>query len=324
MLKDRFDRQFSYLRLSLTDACNFRCLYCLPNGSANVVERNYLSIIEIQRLLTAFVELGLEKVRLTGGEPTIRKDFSKIATLLASFPEIKERTFTTNGYYLEKKAKEWKNSHFTGINVSVDSMDPLRFHQITGRNCLFRVLAGVVAAVDAGFKCVKMNVVLLKDFNFDEFDRYVSWVKDKPVVVRFIELMKTEDSQVFFTKHHVSPITLQKKLVEDGWNILECSKTAGPALTFSHPDYQGHIGFISPYSKDFCKTCNRLRISATGNLHLCLFGNAVHPLINLLKSDTQKDELKRIIQQKLMLKRESHYLAMGDFGITKHLASIGG
>lgn len=323
MLTDPWGRQFPYLRLSIVDACNFKCQYCLPHGTSQL-KKDYLTLAELTNLLPACVELGVKKIRLTGGEPTIRKDFTEIVALIASFPQITTRAVTTNGLYLAKNAQAWRAAGLNHLNISIDSLQPQRFKTITGRDSLLQILAGVAKAIEVGFAPIKINTVLLKDLNVDEFYQFLSWVKDKPVTIRFIELMETGDNKKFFTQQHVRSTSWQNILLKQGWLSQVTEAIAGPAKVFSHPDYHGKVGFISPYADHFCFSCNRFRISATGNLHLCLFGNAVYSLRHLLQNPADQAELVAQIRAHFRLKKPSHYLQQGDFGITKHLASIGG
>lgn len=323
-LEDQFGRKFPYLRLSVTDVCNFRCQYCLPNGYRKTGDFEFLSVDEIIRLLSAFTLLGVEKVRLTGGEPTLRRDLAVIAARLSTMPGIRTIALTTNGYNLKDKAKLFFDAGIRALNVSIDSLDRGKFHTITGHDKLPAILAGIEAARKAGFSKIKINAVLLKDLNDDDLQDFLRWVKTEALSVRFIELMRTGDNQVFFQKHHLSADTIKQQLLARGFIESPRSFDAGPAVQFVHADYKGSIGLIAPYSKDFCKTCNRLRITARGELRLCLFGERGYSLRPLLEHDEQKEELKEKILQLLHFKRESHYLQQDITGMTPHLASLGG
>ena len=261
MLEDSFGRQFHYLRLSVTEACNFRCQYCLPDGYEGPSSDQFMSLNEIDTLLNAFAKLGTSKVRLTGGEPTLRRDFLDILHLTSNTPGIKRVAMTTHGARMEKLAHQWKDAGLHQVNVSIDSLDPRQFATITGQDKLKAVLRGLDSAIDAGLD-VKVNSVLLNDFSDSRLHRFLAWLKDMPVTLRFIELMETGDLNQFFNQQHQSGSPLKSTLLEMGWQPLLRRKDAGPAQEFYHPDYAGKIGLIMPYSKDFCKTCNRLRVSA--------------------------------------------------------------
>lgn len=323
-LTDSFDRKFYYLRLSITDVCNFRCTYCLPDGYKPNGEKHFLSLDEIRRVSKAFSELGTEKIRLTGGEPTLRKDFVDIIAAIRENPAIKTLAVTTNGYRMARDVQRWRDAGLTSVNVSVDSLDARQFHAITGENKFQQVIQGIDAAFDAGFSKVKVNTVLMRDVNAHHLNSFLEWIKDRPIQLRFIELMETGEGNDIFTKHHVSGELIRTQLLNKGWQQKSRSRSDGPAQVFSHPDYLGEVGLIMPYEKDFCLSCNRLRVSAIGNLHLCLFGEGGISLRDYLASDSQLDELKELIQARLLLKKHTHFLHQGNSGITQNLSFIGG
>ena len=324
-LVDAFQRAYYYLRLSITDQCNFRCNYCLPNGYQPEANKpSFLTLSEIVRVAEAFAAMGTEKIRLTGGEPTLRKDFITIAENVANVSGIRQLALTTNGYRMAKDVDAWQRAGITSINVSVDSLDPKMFHQITGINKFDEVMRGIERAFEIGYKKVKVNSVLMKNLNDHEFNQFLAWVKNRPIQMRFIELMQTGEMDSFFHHHHLSGEILVKKLLEQGWQLQQKAITDGPAKVFKHPDYMGEIGLIMPYEKNFCASCNRLRVSAKGKLHLCLFGEEGIELRDLLRSDDQQSILQARIFSALQGKREHHYLHQGNTGIRQHLASIGG
>lgn len=323
-LEDRFGRRFPYLRLSVTDVCNFRCNYCLPDGYQKHDGPSFLSVDEIRRVGRAFAGLGTWKIRLTGGEPTLRGDFPDIIEELRAVPGIERLAFTTNGYRLPERAAEWHRAGLDAINISLDSLDPERFHAITGHDRLDEVLRGVDAAIDAGFSSVKVNTVLLQGMNGAELDTFIDYVHARPIALRFIELMQTGDNDTFFRNYHLSGESVAQQLARRGWRETERGPADGPAREYSHPDSRGRIGLITPYSKDFCDTCNRLRVSATGDLHLCLFGDGGRSLRDLLQHDHQTEELQERLLELMRLKRSGHFLHDGDPGATPQLASIGG
>ncbi len=325
VLRDTFGRSFPYLRLSITDVCNFRCQYCLPNGYGGCQEKpQFLRLDEIERLLNAFGACGVQKIRITGGEPTTRKDFTEIIRLVSAHPAIAQTAFTTNGYRLKDGAQQWREAGARFINVSVDSLKPSRFHEITGHDRLNDVLAGIDAALTAGFEALKVNVVLLKGVNDGEVGDFLAWAKRMPISIRFIELMQTGDNMDYFQKYHLSADVIRNRLLQEGWTHQPRTPAAGPAQVYTHPDYHGSIGLIAPYSTDFCKGCNRLRVTSRGDLRLCLFGNSGVSLRHLLQDDEQQPLLEQLIKSQLLHKRSSHFLAFGDTGSTTHLASIGG
>jgi len=325
LIADAFGRRFPYLRLSLTDKCNFRCSYCLPNGYAkNKNEEDDLSLLEITRMVEAFAGLGVWKIRLTGGEPTIRSDFLDIAARISSLSGIQKLAFTTNGYKLVERAQDYYNAGLRAINISIDSLKPEQFKTITGHDRLLEIMDGLEACFAAGFSTVKINTVLLKGLNDTELDDFIRFVDDKPVSLRFIELMRTGNNQDYFKRHHLSGSVISNRLLSLGWHVQAREDGAGPAVEFYHPKSVGKIGLIAPYSKDFCTSCNRLRVSSKGALHLCLFGEGGYSLRHLLQQDEQKQELQDQIVSLMVYKKSSHFLHEGNSGATPHLASIGG
>ncbi|WP_448567008.1 GTP 3',8-cyclase MoaA [Thalassotalea ganghwensis] len=323
MLTDTFGRSFNYLRLSITDVCNFNCDYCLPNGYQANSERNFLSIPEIKVLVETFASLGTRKVRITGGEPSLRKDLPKVIETLSNINHIDHIAITTNGYKLSTQLPTWVEAGLTSLNVSIDSLDPRLFNTITGHNKLPEILKGIDNAIALGLTKIKVNSVLMNTFNRKQLNYFLDWVKQTPITVRFIELMQTGDNPEFFAKEHVAGDEFKQRLLNDGWRPLARDKTSGPALEFSHDDYQGNIGLIMPYSKDFCHSCNRLRVSALGKLHLCLFTEQGHDLRHLLTHDN-KNQLAPYLRQLLMDKKSSHFLHDKLVGATENFSTIGG
>lgn len=325
-LTDAYARRFYYLRLSITDVCNFRCTYCLPDGYRpnGVANKSFLTLDEIRRVTRAFAALGTEKVRLTGGEPTLRRDFTDIIRTVADNDAIRQIAVTTNGYRMARDVHEWREAGLTNINVSVDSLDARQFHAITGEDKFNQVMAGIDAAFDAGFEKVKVNTVLMRDVNHHQLDTFLAWIKPRPIQLRFIELMETGDGGSLFHKHHISGVTVRDELLKRGWTRQISGRSDGPAQVFTHPDYAGQIGLIMPYEKDFCASCNRLRVSSIGNLHLCLFGDGGITLRDLLASDDALEALEARIAGALAHKKQTHFLHDGNTGITQNLSYIGG
>lgn len=324
ILTDGFGRNFPYLRLSITDICNFSCDYCLPDGYKCSGKPNFLSLSEIGNLVAGFAALGTRKIRLTGGEPTLRRDFSDIVRLIAENDKIDKLAFTTNGYKLAENIEQWREAGINAINVSIDTLDRDGFYKLTGHDRLPQILQGIDAALELGFSQVKVNAVLLKGVNDQQFDNFLDWVKHKPIGMRFIELMQTGDNLDYFNKYHLSANILSEKLLNQGWVMKQRAFDAGPAQEFVHADYVGSIGIIAPYSKDFCTDCNRLRITSTGDLRLCLFGNQGTSIRHLLQDESQLEDLKQLILTQLSFKKSTHFLAMGDTGATANLSTIGG
>jgi len=328
MLKDTFGRKFPYIRLSITDVCNFKCGYCLPNGyqADKSDNRKFLNIDEIKRLAKALSELGVCKIRLTGGEPTVRKDFFDIVKILKNESGIKKVVITTNGYQLDQKAKYLFDSGLNGINISIDSLNRETFKKITGHDRLPEILLGIKKLQDLSFENIKINAVLLNEINSSEkdFEEWSKFIKINKIDFRYIELMQTGDNFDYFNKYHVSANIFKNYLNKNKWIHQTLGRDAGPSLNYINPEFKGKFGIIAPYSKDFCKTCNRLRITSRGDLRLCLFGNTGISIRHLLQKDDQLEELKDLILKQLNFKKESHYLELGETGLTKNLSTTGG
>ena len=328
ILKDSFGRTFPYIRLSITDVCNFKCGYCLPNGYQvdKSDNRKFLHLDEIKRLSKVFSKLGVQKIRLTGGEPTVRKDFFEIIKILKNEAGIKKVVITTNGYHLDDKAKLLVDSGLDGINISIDSLDKKTFKTITGHDRLPEILRGIQNLQDLNFDNIKVNAVLLNNINASEkdFNTCSNFIKENKIDFRYIELMQTGDNLDYFNKYHVSSKVFKEYLDKNNWIYQTYGKDAGPSLNYINPDYKGKFGIIAPYSKDFCKTCNRLRITSRGDLRLCLFGNTGINMRHLLQKDDQIEELQDLILRQIKFKKKSHYLELGETGLTKNLSTTGG
>lgn len=322
-LSDRFSRRFTYLRLSVTGKCNFRCTYCLPDGSECFSMDGDLTVQEIHRLVAAFAQLGTRKVRITGGEPTLRRDLVDIIRICKSIEGIDTVALTTNGFRLERDVSHWKAAGLDALNVSIDSLRAEQFRLITGSGKLTSILRGLEAAQALDFRQIKINSVLLRELNDNELDAFVEFVRERDLCVRFIELMRTGDNAEYFARHHLSGERIQEKLREKGWTAIARASHAGPAKEFEHRGYKGRIGLIMPYSADFCADCNRLRVSSNGELYLCLFAEQHRSLRHLLQTD-DPEPLKIFLKNTLRYKAPGHELHQARTGSTRHLAMIGG
>tara|TARA_B100002052_G_scaffold52488_1_gene45671 strand:+ start:1337 stop:2329 length:993 start_codon:yes stop_codon:yes gene_type:complete len=327
-LTDTFGRSFPYIRLSITDVCNFKCGYCLPNGyqKDNSDNRKFLDINEIKRLAKGLSELGVCKIRLTGGEPTVRSDFFDIVKILKNETGIKKVVITTNGYRLNKISNQLSNSGLDGINISIDSLNRETFKVITGHDRLPEIIEGIRNLQNLNFQNIKINAVLLKGINDSEknFDEWSKFIKINKIDLRYIELMQTGEGLDYFKRYHIPAKIFKNYLNKKNWIHQTLGRDAGPSLNYIHPDYKGKFGIIAPYSKDFCKSCNRLRITSRGDLRLCLFGTTGISVRHLIQRDDQLEELKDLILKQLNFKKESHYLELGKTGLTNNLSTTGG
>lgn len=324
-LVDGLGRRFQYLRLSITEVCNFRCTYCLPNGYQKTRGPAFLTAPEIGRLVEVFADLGVGKVRLTGGEPSVRRDVGDIIGRVRATPGIDKVAITTNGWNLSRHVDDWRANGLTNLNVSVDSLDRDLFHRITGHDRLAAVMGGLDRALELDMPAVKINAVLLKDAAGPaQFEQFAGFVHTRPVAVRFIELMRTGDNAGYFADQHISGQVLKSWLEDRGWTPRPRASDDGPAVEYVHPDHVGRIGLIAPYGAGFCDGCNRLRVTAQGKLRLCLFGDGGIDLRDLLGDDADPEELIRRIVDALGGKEAGHRLADQITGDTRHLAQLGG
>lgn len=322
-LVDHWQRRLTYLRLSVTDVCNFRCTYCLPNGySGKPVPA--LTLAEIDTLLAGFAALGMTKVRLTGGEPATRQDLSAIIAQAAAQTGVRTVALSTNGYKLGQQVARWQAAGLHQLNISVDSFDAPTFRRLTGMDVLPRLLADIDTAL-ALEMTVKLNGVLFADIAFDTLQAALDFVKHRPVTYRFIELMQTRDNVGRFFDEQ--PASLRERLVnyllQNGWQAQPRADDAGPAVEYRHTDFVGKIGIIAPYAEHFCDTCNRLRVSSTGKLHLCLFDCVSHDLRPWLQAGDVAG-LMGAVQDLMAYKPPRHQLQAADSGLMHNLSIVGG
>lgn len=301
MLKDRYDRKIDYLRLSVTDRCNLRCSYCMPERGIPLIRPDeIMTRDEILTLARAFVELGVRKIRLTGGEPTVREDLPEIIHEL-KLMGVREITMTTNGILLRERARAYQAAGLDRVNISLDTLDPVKYETITRGGHLADALAGIQTALELGLTPVKINTVLMRGFNDDEVDELIGLTKDPRIHVRFIELMPL--GQAADKKSAFIPVA---EIITRYPDLIELpSFDHSVARRFKKPGYPGTIGFINPVSCNFCADCNRIRISASGNLRLCLHAGEVANLKHYLADPA---ELKRQIRRLIDEKPESHHL----------------
>lgn len=266
-MKDQFDREISYLRVSVTDLCNLRCRYCMPDGICQKQHEDILSFEEIVEIVSAAAELGVRKVRVTGGEPLVRKGCVDLVRMISAIPGVEEVDMTTNGVLLSQCAKELKAAGLRRVNISLDSLKSDRYATITGGGDLKQALAGIQAAFDAGLTPVKLNTVLIGGFNDDEISDFVELTRQAPLELRFIELMPMGGQ---FGKEAYVP---GSRVLETVPALAPIPHDGGVAQLYRLPDGQGRVGLISPLSRHFCGTCNRLRLTSEGNLKPCLHSN---------------------------------------------------
>ncbi|MBA4693270.1 MAG: GTP 3',8-cyclase MoaA [Congregibacter sp.] len=307
-LIDRFDRRISYLRLSVTDRCDFRCQYCMAETMQFLPRSEVLTIEELLRTARLFTELGVRKIRVTGGEPLIRRGVSELFEGLGSLAGLDTLALTTNGSHLADSGHALRNAGVNSVNISLDSLQSDRFKTITRIGDLDTVLRGVDRAIECGFERIRLNAVILDGLNRDEVVPLTQYALDKNIHIAFIEEMPLGQVNVGGKPlAYVSSDALQKELAEH-FSLLPmtASDTAGPARDFLIAGSQTQVGFISPHSHNFCAQCNRLRISAEGRLLMCLGNEESIDLRELLRAGSTDQEIKTTIIDSLSIKPERH------------------
>jgi len=325
---DRINRKIDYMRISVTDRCNMRCVYCMPlDGVRSLGHEDILSYEEILRIARVSVTLGISKIRLTGGEPLIRKGLTGFIRELADINGIDDLSLTTNGTLLEAKAAELAASGITRINVSLDSLRPDRFRELTRGGELERIMRGIEKAESMGFVPIKLNMVPVRGINDDEIEGFARLTLQKPYHVRFIEFMPIGDRKMW-DESRVVPTSEVRGRIEAIGALETVEKDAGekgPAALYRLPGARGIIGFISPVSDHFCGSCNRLRLTADGKIRPCLFSESEIDLKTPMRAGCDDDELARLMVLALNVKPEGHNLADGvkkSYGRT--MSKIGG
>ena len=323
MLTDRFGRTIEYLRLSVTDRCDLRCAYCMPEGFKDFEEpEHWLSFDEIEHLLSVFASLGLKRVRLTGGEPLLRRNIADLAGRLSALPGIEDLSLSTNATQLEKHAQALRQAGVTRLNISLDSLEASRVEKIAGRDVLDRIHAGLLAAQAAGFSPIKINMVAMRGVNDDEIDRMVAFCMERGFVLRLIETMPVGD-----TGRNAEYLDLQpvKERLRARFDLVEGKASGGgPARYLESADGRFSVGFITPISQHFCETCNRVRLSVDGTLYLCLGQNDRFEFRPLLRSNASDKELREAILHAINLKPERHEFREQPGKILRYMSMTGG
>ena len=334
-MKDGHGRTIDYLRISLTDRCNFRCIYCMPEeGVQQLAHDDILRIEEMEQAVRIAAGMGIKSVRLTGGEPLVRKGVVDLVRAISHMPGIENVSMTTNGVLLPKMASELKNAGLSRVNISLDTLDPEQFRQITRRGELQQTLDGIEAALATGFNPVKINAVTVRSLNQD----YLAFAKlsiDRPLHVRFIEYMPVGESAgshgCGWGQEDVVPSEELHELINararaEGMDeLVPAGKHQplgwGPARYFEFPGAKGTVGFISPLSRHFCSECNRLRLTADGKLRPCLFSDDEYDLRTALRGDGGDAAVRAVLAEALGAKPDEHH---DKVGTDRGMSQIGG
>ncbi|MGZ8227921.1 MAG: GTP 3',8-cyclase MoaA [Methylococcaceae bacterium] len=307
-LIDRFGRKVDYLRISITDRCDFRCVYCMAENMTFLPRAQILTLEEIYTLAKAFAELGVKKIRVTGGEPLVRKGALELLQNIGSIATLKELVITTNGSQLETMAASLKNAGVKRINVSLDTLDADKFKAITRTGDLHQVLRGIQAAKAAGFERIKINAVILKDRNHLEVNDLVRFAVDNGIDISFIEEMPLGVvSQHDRADAYYSSDLIKANLAKNFTLIATPEKTGGPSNYFTVAGSSTRVGFISPHSENFCSTCNRVRLTVEGRLLLCLGNEHSVDLKQIIRANPgDMAVLKQAIVDAMLIKPEKH------------------
>ena len=327
-LVDRFGRTVNYIRLSVTDRCDLRCVYCMPEKMKFVPRTQLLTLEEMETVGRAFINLGVDKIRITGGEPLVRRNILQLFNNLGSIEALKDLTLTTNGTQLKKYARKLKDAGVTRINVSLDTLDADRFHKMTRIGDLKTTLDGIDAAVACDFEQIKLNSVVLKNHNHDEMFDLVAYAIERGIDVTFIEEMPLGENT-----HHdrAEAYYSSDEILEDlrqHYEILPATKkTAGPTRYFRLSEHENtHVGFISPHSHNFCESCNRVRVTAEGMLLLCLGQEHSVDLRHVIRANPgDQQTLEQALIDSMEIKPEGHDFNLNSQTILlRHMNLTGG
>jgi cyclic pyranopterin phosphate synthase len=326
-LRDSWGREIKSLRVSVTDKCNFRCRYCMPVEGLEWLERDeLLSFEEIERLVRVLARMGVDEIRLTGGEPLVRRDLPTLVGMLAAMPGVRDLSLTTNGVLLDRFAAPLVEAGLRRLNVSLDSLSHVRFAEITRRDALDRVLAGLAAAErHPELRPIKVNCVAIKGFTEEEVPALAELARRKPYVVRFIEFMPLDADQAWRGDDVLTGGEI-RALIEERWPLEELpAKASSTARRFRFADGAGEIGFVNPVSEPFCSTCDRIRLTADGQLRTCLFSRREWDLKTPLRDGSSDERLDELIRLAVAHKELKHKINDPGFvRASRSMSQIGG
>ncbi len=325
-MNDPYGRTIDYLRISVTDRCNLRCIYCMPSkGVMPIKHKDILSYEEIVRIVRIAAPMGIRKVRITGGEPLARKNITHLISSLNAINGIENISLTTNGVLLEKYADEIARAGLDRVNVSLDSLSPDRYKEITRGGSLDVVLRGIEKAENAGLKPVKINMVPIRGFNVDEIEEFARITLEKSYQVRFIEFMPIGARQMWSHDKYI-PLNEIKSIVEKVGSLTPVKvRKSGPARYFRFEGAAGVVGFINAVTHQFCEECNRLRLTADGKLRPCLFSETEVDLKTPIRNDASDVEIEGLIRHAIEVKPEKHNIDCRDgSAFLKPMSRIGG
>lgn len=312
-LRDKFGRQITDLRISVTDRCNFRCVYCRSaNPENHMAEHKLLSWTELERLSRILIDLGIRKVRVTGGEPLVRTGVEEFIPALKKMG-VEDLALTTNGQMLAERCEKLVAAGLNRINISLDSLDRARFEKITRTRSFDRVLAGIDAAQASPLRPVKVNAVLVRGINDDEVESFAEFARERDLVMRFIEFMPL-DADRTWSRQLMVPAAEIKSRIEARWTLVPVAhERSETARKYRFADGRGEIGLIAPVTQPFCGFCSRIRLTADGKLRTCLFSKEDHDLRHFLRENASNDEIASEIRRIVMGKEAGHRINEPDF-----------
>lgn len=326
-LVDQHGRQINYLRVSITDRCNLRCFYCTPGGSPDLLERaELLSYEEILRVIRVSAMMGVFKVRLTGGEPLVRRDVCDLVKAVTRVPGIADVSLTTNGVLLKEMARPLFDAGLRRINVSLDSTNPAKFKEITGHDLFYAVLEGISEAEEVGFHPIRINVVVMRGVNDDDLGDFAKMSIEKPYSIRFIEYMPVGDVSAHDGSAFISTTEIRRRLETFGF-LLPVQNTAldGPSRRFRYTSGRGEIGLIGAMSSHFCHSCNRLRLTPDGKIRPCLFSEGEVDVKQHLRMPGSDLKLADALLKAVAIKPKSRKVETGDRStVRRGMFAIGG
>jgi GTP 3',8-cyclase len=312
VLRDSYNRPIRDLRVSLTDRCNFRCFYCLPHGEPPIAPKEQmLSYEEIEYVCEIFVSLGIEKIRLTGGEPMLRKDIETIIAKLTRLkPALNDLALTTNGYFLPERAQSLKDAGLDRVTISLDSLKRDIFKRMTGVDVLDKVLAGIAAAKKAGLEPIKINAVIVRGHNEDEVADFAAFAREHDVKMRFIEFMPLDSGHEWSRADVVSGKEIRDRISERFPLVrVEVARGSDTSSRYRFADgAPGEIGIIAPVTEPFCGACSRIRLTADGQIRTCLFSTVEHSLRDVVRSGASRDEIVDYIEAVVLKKEPRHFI----------------
>lgn len=308
-LIDKFGRRIDYIRLSVTDRCDFRCVYCMTEDMTFLPRKQILSLEELYLVAKAFTELGVRKIRLTGGEPMVRKDVMTLIERLGQLPGLDELLLTTNGAQLDKYAQPLKRAGVNRINISIDSLDAERFQRISRVGKLDKVLQGIEAAIDAGFDRIRLNSVIMRGYNEDEVLALTDYALGKGIDIAFIEEMPLGEASDHSREDTTCSNAWVREQIAANYELVDSTdRTAGPSRYVKVAGQRSRIGFISPVTHNFCADCNRVRVTVEGRLLLCLGNEHSMDLRAILRNESKTfDDLKWALVESMDIKPERHF-----------------